>query len=216
LDLNICPADGEEDSVFQATVFNVMIASPGDVSAERQIVRDVIFGWNAINAGATKIVLLPVGWETHSYPSVGDPPQTILNEQVLAPCDLLVAIFGSRIGTPTNRFPSGTVEEIETHLNAGKPVMLYFSSGPILRQNLDPEQYKRLEEFRESCKGRCLYETFDNPDDFRQKFSHQLNLIMINENYFSNNIGSITAPQKSAFFEISDESRGGCKTSDQS
>ena len=36
---------------FKATVFKVMIASPSDVTAERNIIRDVLSEWNAINAG---------------------------------------------------------------------------------------------------------------------------------------------------------------------
>lgn len=43
----------------------------------------------------------------------------------------IVAIFWNRIGTPTNAFPNGTVEEIKRHLKAGKLALLYFSDEPI-------------------------------------------------------------------------------------
>jgi len=33
---------------YEATVYNVFIASPGDVLAERTIARDVIYEWNAV------------------------------------------------------------------------------------------------------------------------------------------------------------------------
>ncbi|MFH4621427.1 hypothetical protein [Vibrio furnissii] len=56
---------------FEAKVFNVMIASPGDVSSERAIIRDVIYEWNAVHSETRNIVLLPVGWETHSSPEMG-------------------------------------------------------------------------------------------------------------------------------------------------
>ncbi len=207
-ELEISSTHDEEDRVFRATVFNVMIASPWDVSSERRIVRDVVLGWNAINAGAKEIVLLPVGWETHSYPAMGDHPQNILNEQVLASCDLLVAIFGSRIGTPTNRFISGTVEEIETHLEAGKPVMIYFYTGQVSLPDHDPEQYRRLEEFRESCRKRGLYETFGSHDDFKEKFSRQLDLMMINDKYFLKNFSRIAHPEaEPALPRLSDEAK---------
>ena len=45
-----------------------MIASPGDVQAERDIVRDVVHEWNAVNAVRRGMVLLPVGWETDLAP----------------------------------------------------------------------------------------------------------------------------------------------------
>jgi hypothetical protein len=36
-----------------------------------------------------------------SAPTLGDHPQTILNSQIIARCQLLVAIFWSKLGTPT-------------------------------------------------------------------------------------------------------------------
>lgn len=46
---------------YEAKVFNVMIASPGDVASERTIIRDVIYEWNAVHSKSRNIVLLPVG-----------------------------------------------------------------------------------------------------------------------------------------------------------
>ena len=48
---------------YDAKVFNVMVASPGDVLAERAVFREVIHEWNAANSEVRKVVLLPVGWE---------------------------------------------------------------------------------------------------------------------------------------------------------
>src|ERR1035441_2233815 len=86
---------------FEANVLRVMIASPGDVAEERKIVTEEIHRWNDANAVARRIVLLPVKWETNSTPQFGNPPQTIINRQLLDEADIVVAIFGSRIGTPT-------------------------------------------------------------------------------------------------------------------
>src|SRR5260370_5649567 len=108
---------------FPAIAYRVMTASPGDVQPERKIVRDVIYEWNAIHSAKTGVILLPTGWETHSIPLMGDRPQALINEQVLVHSDLLVAIFWTRIGTPTGAAPSGTLEEIEEHLAAGKPTL---------------------------------------------------------------------------------------------
>lgn len=51
---------------YSAEVFNVMIASPGDVDVERGIVREVLAEWNAIHSANQKIVLLPIGRESQS------------------------------------------------------------------------------------------------------------------------------------------------------
>lgn len=161
---------------YTATIFNVMIASPGDVASERAIIRDVVYEWNAINSDTRKIVLLPVGWETHSSPELGAPAQTIINAQVLNRCDLLVGVFWTRVGTPTERHLSGTVEEIEEHIAAGKPAMLYFSSQPVVLDLVDIEQVNRLKTFKASCQSRGLYQTYDNHGEFKDKFYRQLQL----------------------------------------
>ncbi len=82
-----------------------MIASPSDVSAERGLIREVLAEWNAVHSEMRGLVLLPIGWETHSTPEMGDRPQSIINKQILKDCDLLVGVFcgeqGSRL---ENRF----------------------------------------------------------------------------------------------------------------
>ncbi len=111
---------------YDARVFNVMIASPSDVAFERSIVREVIYEWNAIHSEEKSMVLLPVESESHSSPEMGRP-QEVLNRQLVDKCDLLVGIFGSRIGTDTGEYDSGTIEEIERHNALGKPMMIYYS-----------------------------------------------------------------------------------------
>ncbi len=75
---------------YNAKVFNVMIASPGDVASERSIIRDVVYEWNAVHSKSRNIVLLPIGWESHSSPEMGGSPQDIINSQILDKCDFLV------------------------------------------------------------------------------------------------------------------------------
>jgi len=161
---------------YQAKVFNVLIASPGDVASERAIIRDVIYEWNAVHSVTRNIVLLPIGWESHSSPEMGASPQTIINKQILEKCDLLVGVFWTRIGTPTKEHPSGTVEEIEKHIQSGKPAMLYFSGQPVVMESVDLEQYQELQTFKKSCQSRGLYESYDSHSDFKDKFYRQLQL----------------------------------------
>ncbi|MFD5854314.1 DUF4062 domain-containing protein [Cytobacillus pseudoceanisediminis] len=173
---------------YNAKVFNVMIASPGDVASERSIIRDVIYEWNAIHSQSRNIVLLPIGWESHSSPEMGDTPQGIINKQVLLKCDLLVGVFWTRLGTKTREFESGTVEEIERHIQSGKPAMLYFSSQPVAVDTVDLEQVKLLKEFKDSCQKRGLYEQYDSHTDFKNKFFHHLQL-KLNEHELFSSVG---------------------------
>lgn len=155
-----------------------MIASPGDVPKERQAVREVIYEWNALHADERKQVLLPVGWETHSAPDMKAPAQAIINEQVLIQCDLLVGIFWTRIGTATAEYASGAVEEIQLHITASKPTMLYFSEASAKPEAIVGKQYRELLKFKTYCKSKGLYEGYDSVEDFKKKFSRQLQIIL--------------------------------------
>jgi len=151
-----------------------MIASPSDVPQERLIVRDVISEWNTIHAKDKKTVLMPIGWETHSVPDTGDRPQAIISGQLLKDADLLVAMFWTRIGSPTGAARSGTVEEIEEHIGAGKSAMIYFSSAPVRPDSIDNDQYSALQAFKESLRARGLFEEYESLSEFRTKFARQL------------------------------------------
>ena len=170
---------------YDAKTFNVMIASPSDVPSERNIIREVVYEWNAVYSQSRKMVLLPVGWETHSSPEMGGRAQAILNDQVLSKCDLLVGIFWTRVGTETGEYLSGTVEEIEKHVASGKPAMLYFYGQPVEEGSVDKEQYSKLKAFRASCQKKGLYATYDNHSDFKEKFYHHLQ-IKVNEHELFN------------------------------
>ena len=181
---------------FQATVLKVMIASPSDVEPERAAIRDVLNEWTLVNAERRKIVLLPIGWETHSVPELGAPPQTIINRTVLEGCDLLVGVFWTRLGTPTASYASGTVEEIERHSGLNKPTLLYFSQAPVEPDSVDPAQYQQLLSFRKSCQQRGIYERFTNLQDFRDKFARHLQLEMNKPGYAADATGPPVAVSK--------------------
>ena len=170
---------------YNAKVYKVMIASPSDVVGERSIIRESLNQWNIINSDTRKIVLLPVGWETHSTPEMGSKPQSIINKQILNDCDLLIGVFWTRIGTETDQYKSGTIEEIEEHILSQKPVMLYFSSAPVLLDSVDNEQYAKLKEFKESCKNRGLYEEYNDLSDFKEKIFRQIHIKLNKDHYFN-------------------------------
>ena len=48
---------------FSATVFNVLIASPSDVLAERAAIAQSLHDWNVLHAQDQGKILLPVMWE---------------------------------------------------------------------------------------------------------------------------------------------------------
>jgi hypothetical protein len=60
---------------FTARVFQLFIASPSDVTDEREIAVSVIQEWNDLRSAHDQLVILPMRWETHSSPEYGTRPQ---------------------------------------------------------------------------------------------------------------------------------------------
>jgi len=155
-----------------------MIASPSDVSAEREVLRGAMADWNDLNATRTGLVVLPLAWESHSVPQMGGRAQAILNEQITDYADVLVAVFWTRLGSPTGESPSGTVEEIRRQAGAGKPTLVYFSEAPVRLDSVDEDQYQALKSFRKECEAKGLIDTFDSVADLREKFFRHLTRLL--------------------------------------
>lgn len=159
---------------YDAKVFQILIASPSDVQAERELLRDLVLDWNAVHSRTAGCVLLPVMWETHSTPEMGEEPQEILNRQFVDTCDALIGIFWTRIGTPTSSAASGTVEEINRIHAAGKPVMLYFSKRKPEQGMIDQEQWREVKSFRDECMQHGIIGSFTSRDDLKDAVSRHL------------------------------------------
>jgi hypothetical protein len=173
----------KEGMGFQANVLKVMIASPSDVAEEREIVTDALYQWNNANAVTRELVLQPVKWDTHGSPQMGASAQSILNEHLLLDADIVVGIFGTRIGTATTNFISGSVEEIKRHVAAGKLAMLYFSHIPADPHAIDPKQWAALQAFKEECRTGGLYAEYASHEQLRTDFGHHLTIALNKPQY---------------------------------
>lgn len=151
---------------YTAKVINVMVASPGDVTRERILAQEVIAEWNSLHSERFKLVLMPLLWELDSYPAMGDRAQAIVNRQLVDRADILVAIFWSRLGSPTGKDISGTVEEIREMIAKNKPVMVYLSATPIVLDSIDLQQYESLKKFVEELRPSGLLQSYKSPDEF--------------------------------------------------
>ncbi|MDE1915058.1 MAG: hypothetical protein KGJ57_04765 [Sphingomonadales bacterium] len=161
---------------FNATVLKILIASPGDVDEERQAIPEVIARWNNSHSETTKVVLLPVKWETHSAPLMGDRAQGVINDQMVTTCDMAIGVFWTRLGSPTGASESGTAEEIEWFIKNSKPVMLYFSSRNIDPSKLDIDQYKSLKDFEKKMQKIGLTGSYTSLIDFKEQLLNQLSI----------------------------------------
>lgn len=159
--------------MFQADVYKIMIGAPSDIIEEIDIAINVINHWNYLNSEIQKVVCLPLHWSISSYPEVGRHPQKVINNQVVSKSDLLICVFGSKLGTPTDDYASGSVEEIEEHIKKGKPVMIFFKRGLDIN-NCDIEQLTRLRKFKESIGDKALYVDYNDATDFGKILTDKL------------------------------------------
>lgn len=153
---------------FQATAVRVMIASPSDTLSARNAVETAINDWNYNHAERRKIVLLPWRWEVSAVPMLGDHPQALINTQGVSRSDIVIALFGTKLGTPTPNALSGTVEEIERAESQGKPVHVYFSSAP-LPYDIDAKALENLRRFKKEMQNRGLLGEFAHEDQLRNE-----------------------------------------------
>lgn len=154
-------------------LYRVVIASPRDVSEEREIIREEIARWNSIHTSGMKMILMAVGWETDATPALQERGQAVINRQLVDTCDLLIGVFWTRLGTPTPQAESGTVEEIERAHNEGKRCIIYFSDRAVSLSTTDQRQYKRLQKYKDELNKTGLTDTYKTLEEFREKvFRH--------------------------------------------
>ena len=164
--------------MFQANVYKIMIGAPSDIKEEIGIAEKVLQEWNIVNSETQNIVLLPLNWKRDAYPSLGSHPQKIINKQLVEKSDLLICIFGIRIGTQTDSSDSGTIEEINEHLNVGKQVMIFFKNSCSDIDNIDQEQFTKLKAFKELMQEKGLLGVFNEATDFEKVFSQKLQIFI--------------------------------------
>jgi hypothetical protein len=161
----------------QSINYDILIASPSDTSAERDVISRCIRDWSSAHA-QTGIHCRDVRWELDAIPAYGGRSQDELNKQLVDSSDVLIGVFKARIGTPTGVTSSGTIEEIDRFVASGKPVMLYFCSGPIPSDH-DEEQWRLLKGYKSLISGKAFYRLFKDEDDLRQQISHNLAALMV-------------------------------------
>lgn len=191
--------------MYQANVYRIMIGSPSDIKEEISIAREVLNNWNNLNSEKNRMVLLPIHWFISSYPAMGKHPQKLLNEQLVEKSDLMICIFGTRLGSPTDTEISGTVEEIKEHRKAGKDVMVFFKNSVDDISSVDLQQLQKIKDFKESIKNDVLWQEFSDAKDFEHKLSEKLQLY-INDNW-SNGATDDTALSLTQKIEFSDDEK---------
>lgn len=160
----------------------IFLASPGDVPTERRYVEEIVADLNRTVASAKDIVLQVVRWENDVFPGYGMDAQALINAQIaeMAKYTLFVGIMWNRLGTPTPRAISGTVEEferaVEAHIQNGRPEIWFYFRESASKFNTEKqlEQRKKVLAFKVQVQASGMPWTYRNPSDFRNKFRNQI------------------------------------------
>lgn len=135
-----------------AVVYSIFLASPSDVSVEREVVARSISEWNNKNGKFIGVYYDLIRWENSIAAGIGVDGQDVINQQ-LPEYDILIGMFWKRIGSPTSRSISGTVEEYESAIvrkSAGQDVdiAIYFKQEPFIPDHKEIDQLSALYEFK--------------------------------------------------------------------
>lgn len=165
-------------------VLQVFVASPGDVAEERAVLDTVVAELNRTWSRTLSLTFEVLKWETNARPGFDQDPQSVINSQLPDDYDVFLGIFWSRLGTPTGRASSGTVEEFERayarfrSTGTVPEIMLYFKDAPIAPSKLEVAQLGALLEFKASLAGRGgLYSTFEDQAGFEASLRAHLSAV---------------------------------------
>ena len=161
------------------TVYDLLLSCPGDVLDLKDTITECVKSFNASIGEVNNIRIELKHWSTDSFSQSGDKPQNILNRQFVDDCDLCVALLGIRFGTPTDNYDSGTEEEIEKMLEQNKQVFLFFVERNVDPSEIDLEQYKKVQEFKNKYTDKGVYTVVKSADELRSKFQNALSLYFI-------------------------------------
>ena len=161
------------------TIYDLLISCPGDVLEYVSVIEECVENFNKSIGNLNNIRLETKHWSKDSYPQSGGKAQELLNNQFVRDCDAAIAIFWTKFGTPTEKYGSGTEEEIEEMLSMDKQVFMYFLEAPIIPSEHNPDQYQKVQNFKEKYQNIGLYTLVNGKDDFHKQLTNHLSLYFL-------------------------------------
>ncbi|MEP5253500.1 MAG: hypothetical protein ABJQ39_00445 [Winogradskyella arenosi] len=153
---------------------NLFISCPGDIIDEINSIEVIVKEINKTFGKIGNFTIQIVHWNEDTYTDIGEDGQDIINNQI--DYDILIGILWMRLGTPTKRDKSGTVEEINRAIkNTEKQQLIYFKTAPPSNLNsINTSELNEVMEFKNELSNKILYKEFESIDKFETLF--RLNL----------------------------------------
>jgi hypothetical protein len=163
-------------------ILRVVVASATDVQAERDAVPHIVDYLNNSVARDRGLRLEVTRWETDAFPTFhAHGPQGAIDETLrIDECDLLIAIFWKRFGTPVADARSGTEHELRLAYTSwqttGHPqIMLYFKEQPAVpRSKAEADQWAQVLDLREHFPEEGLWWSYQSKSHFEDLLREHL------------------------------------------
>jgi len=152
---------------------SLFVSSPGDVTAEREVISRVVEELNATVGSSKGIVLRRYTWERFAPVEMGHP-QSVMNEMI-RDIDVFVLILGNRLGTPVG-IGGGSGTEVEFQMVAerwrhtGRPQILCYlkATTPKIDSAGEVEQLRKVLAFRDQLKNEGFVFEFTSMEDLEK------------------------------------------------
>jgi len=163
-------------------VLRVVVASPGDVQAERDAVEEVLREVNRGVAEERNLLLTATRWEKDAFPGFHrEGPQGLIDSILRIPeCDIFVGILWKRFGTAMSDAKSGTQHEYqlayETWKKNGRPqIFFYFNKKPYSPTTAaELDQWRMVLEFQEGFPKEGLWWPYKSKASFKELLRNHL------------------------------------------
>lgn len=140
-------------------LLDVLISSPSDVRGDVQTVEEAVLRWNSRQCDQFGVIFRARTWERDVGPAWDGSAQQAINAQLVERVHAAIALFWHRLGQPTDRYPSGTIEEISTLSARGVPPAI-LKCERALPTDLDTSQFDDLKSMIEALRQRGLVRTY--------------------------------------------------------
>lgn len=165
----------------EALIYDILLSCPSDVTDLKDIVKECIEDFNRIYGSINNVKLELKHWSSDAFPQSGKSAQELLNTQFIHNCDACIALLGNRFGSPTDKYDSGTEEEIEYMISSKKQVFMYFIERKVDPSTIDFEQYSKVLEFKKkySNDSKGIYCIIKDNNELKKQLTNHLGLYFL-------------------------------------
>jgi len=158
-------------------LLKLVVASPGDVPAEREAMKEIVADLNKIIIPQFDLELRLLRWETDTWPAFHpEGPQGQVDEALqIDDCDIMVGIFWKKFGTPVKDARSGTEHELNRAYTAWKKghhkrpqIMVYFKNEKYTCKNrAEKKQMAQVKDYQKQVSKKGLWWGYKDATEFK-------------------------------------------------